>query len=473
MTWSRRTGTQRLSQTRYFLRRQLWIWPIIAVFVLGILGVTLRSAIESTIKRNLQSGLQTVLSLETKMLRNWFQAHQDRAESIANEKVVREAFAEMLLQSRSAEGKENSEVSQSLQNIMLPRMSSHNYVGFFAADRNGRILDASHDSLPGRQEIPEYDQFLDDVYEGQSCVSVPFPSVVTMKADSGRMRTGQPTMYVAVPVRDDSYHVIGALAFQIRPEIEFTSILQYGRVGDSGETYAFDKGGVLVSNSRFDEDLILLGLLPDEDDAHSLLNVHIRDPGGDMTTGHRPDVRRMHRPLTVMAQDAVKGNTGVDVEGYRDYRGVRVVGAWTWLPEYQLGVATEVDVAQAFRPIVILQRTFWTLFLLLALSSVAIFVFTLMVARLKRDAQKAAIKAQQLGQYRLDEKLGAGAMGVVYKGHHAMMRRETAIKLLDLDKVNDDSIARFEREVQMTCRLNHPNTIAIYDYGRTPEGVFY
>jgi serine/threonine protein kinase len=39
--------------------------------------------------------------------------------------------------------------------------------------------------------------------------------------------------------------------------------------------------------------------------------------------------------------------------------------------------------------------------------------------------------------------------------------------------VNDASIHRFEREVQITCKLNHPNTIAIYDYGRTPEGVFY
>ncbi len=39
--------------------------------------------------------------------------------------------------------------------------------------------------------------------------------------------------------------------------------------------------------------------------------------------------------------------------------------------------------------------------------------------------------------------------------------------------MNDASIQRFEREVQITCQLNHPNTIAIFDYGRTPEGVFY
>ena len=54
-----------------------------------------------------------------------------------------------------------------------------------------------------------------------------------------------------------------------------------------------------------------------------------------------------------------------------------------------------------------------------------------------------------------------------------MLRRPSAIKMLNVENVNDASIERFEREVQITCKLNHPNTVAIYDYGRTPEGVFY
>ncbi len=116
---------------------------------------------------------------------------------------------------------------------------------------------------------------------------------------------------------------------------------------------------------------------------------------------------------------------------------------------------------------------FTGIYILLGISSVAIFIFTLILSKMRREAQKAAIESKQLGQYVLDRKLGAGAMGVVYKGHHAMLRRPTAIKMLNVDLVNDASIQRFEREVQITCQLNHPNTIAIYDYGRTPEGVFY
>jgi serine/threonine protein kinase len=192
-----------------------------------------------------------------------------------------------------------------------------------------------------------------------------------------------------------------------------------------------------------------------------------------MLEGFRPSVRRRDLPLTEAAASAIGGASGVNMAGYRNYRGSQSVGAWTWLPEYQMGLITEIDVAEAYRPLTILKRTFFALFALLALCAAAIFFFTVRVARLQRQAQKAEIEAKQLGQYRLLDKIGAGAMGVVYKGQHAMLRLPTAIKMLDVDRTNEASVQRFEREVQITCKLNNPHTVAIYDYGRTPEGVFY
>jgi len=95
------------------------------------------------------------------------------------------------------------------------------------------------------------------------------------------------------------------------------------------------------------------------------------------------------------------------------------------------------------------------------------------ISRIIHNLRREIRQAMRLGQYTLEEKLGEGGMGVVYRASHAMMRRPTAVKLLPLEKTGEASLARFEREVQQTARLTHPNTITIYDYGRTPEGVFY
>lgn len=84
-----------------------------------------------------------------------------------------------------------------------------------------------------------------------------------------------------------------------------------------------------------------------------------------------------------------------------------------------------------------------------------------------------AVDHSQIGQYIIEDRLGEGGMGVVYRARHQLMRRPAAIKLLDKNHSNANSIARFEREVQLTALLSHPNTVSIYDYGLTDDGDFY
>jgi serine/threonine-protein kinase len=89
---------------------------------------------------------------------------------------------------------------------------------------------------------------------------------------------------------------------------------------------------------------------------------------------------------------------------------------------------------------------------------------------LRQEAQAA----RRFGQYRLKQRLGAGGMGEVYLAEHVLLRRPCAIKLIRPERAADrNSLLRFEREVQVTATLTHPNTVEILDYGHADDGTFY
>ncbi len=104
----------------------------------------------------------------------------------------------------------------------------------------------------------------------------------------------------------------------------------------------------------------------------------------------------------------------------------------------------------------------------------AIFIaITAVISKIIYGLQARVHEAMQMGQYTLEERIGQGGMGVVYRARHALLRRPTALKLLPPEIAGERAIRRFETEVQQTSRLTHPNTVSIYDYGRTVDGVFY
>ncbi len=287
----------------------------------------------------------------------------------------------------------------------------------------------------------------------------------------GGGRRNRTIMAVGTPLYNEDREVVAALGLIIQPEREFTRILSVAQPGESGETFAFDENGIMLSQSRFEESLLELGLL--EEGNGSALNLELRDPGVNLVAGGDPDEDEEDWPLNEFVEEAIEDGSGSNVEGFRDYRGVPVVGAWRWLPDHQFGVVTKLDASEAFQPLRVLRLVFLILLLLSVLFGLGLFLYSYTNVMLRRRIEDAALEAKELGQYTLEKKIGEGGMGSVYRAHHALLRRDTAVKLLLPDRADETSIKRFEREVQMTCRLAHPNTIQIFDYGHTPEGIFY
>lgn len=279
-------------------------------------------------------------------------------------------------------------------------------------------------------------------------------------------------MCAMAPVQDD-IRTVGSLALLIDPLDRFTELLSLARTGKTGETYAFDRRGVLLSQSRFEHQLRSAGLLDHKQQVVSPLNIEIRDPGVDLTQGHVASLLREQQPLTTMADQATRGATGDNVQGYNDYRGVPVVGAWRWLGEYGMGVATEMDVAEAYRPMNLLRRALYGLVILVVASGIGFLVVALSYRRLSERFTDNRHQ-RQLGQYELGEAIGRGGMGTVYRGRHQFLCRDVAIKVLEADiELSELMISRFEREVRTTAQLQHPNTIDIYDFGHTDARTFF
>ncbi len=84
------------------------------------------------------------------------------------------------------------------------------------------------------------------------------------------------------------------------------------------------------------------------------------------------------------------------------------------------------------------------------------------------------LAGQSLGGYQLEEEIGHGSMGVVYRGKQIALGREVAIKVLPKPMARDASyIARFIREAQIIAGLNHPNIVHIYDAGQQNKLLYF
>ncbi|MEW5738768.1 MAG: protein kinase [Myxococcota bacterium] len=245
-----------------------------------------------------------------------------------------------------------------------------------------------------------------------------------------------------------------------------------GALLETGEVLAFNRDGVMLSHSRFTGPMRGAGVLGPDDES-AMLKVALKDPGVDLTKGGRPKDSFTRLPLTAMAQAATRGESGEDLTGYRNALGLPVVGVWRWLEDQGVGVAVELGVAEAYaaqRVVSPLLTTVLTVLGLLGFTGAALLVLW---REESRRAKALGEKARVLGQYELAAKLGEGGMGVVYEAKHALLHRRAAIKLMQPGRFTPTQLARFEREVQVTAALSHPNTIAIYDYGRADDGTFY
>ncbi|MCD6388061.1 MAG: serine/threonine protein kinase, partial [Desulfobulbaceae bacterium] len=388
----------------------------------------------------------------------WIRGEKEMMLSWANQPFFRQNVDLLVASRPNATDPQRQKIIRAISVMLHEAIAAAHYTSFLVVGRDGSILAAYSDSLVGTKLKDTGMAFVEKAFLGETFMTRPqFPEFF-LGPDAALYNL--PVIVLGTGIKDEHDKVVATLLLAIPSDGEFSDLFSMVRLGATGDCYAFNKEAVMVSESRWTKQAAEQGLLLDNNRQSSILNIRLTNPAAG---------KQKAPSLTKMARKALSGQDGIDLEGYRDYRGVEVVGAWAWSEEFKMGIAIELGKKNAYSILLPLRLAQFALLLLLAVCTIALLFSSYIIQFLKGRVEEVS----RLGQYRLIKKIGEGGMGTVYLAKHAMLQRSTAIKLLKQDTDVADAVNRFEREVQLTCRLNHPNTVAIYDYGRTAEGQFY
>lgn len=190
------------------------------------------------------------------------------------------------------------------------------------------------------------------------------------------------SVFILSPISSFDGKVLTVVALEFNADDDFSSISQRARTGVTMETYGVNENGVMITNSRFNDDLYEMGLLRSGEEA--ALNIEVvRNP---KRAGHEPS-----QP-TDMIESLLNHGQGMSLDGYTDYRGVEVMGVWKWIDSMNFGLATEIDEEEALSSYYTTrQAVVWTGTLFIGLA-VTLLIF---IARLRSKSQMAILSERQ------------------------------------------------------------------------------
>lgn len=160
--------------------------------------------------------------------------------------------------------------------------------------------------------------------------------------------TEAPVMFISSPITDSDNVIIGAVILKV-DTVLLTDIMKTANLGKTGETFLINREGYMLTESRFAHDLKTAGLIQ----KRTALELRVVSPHtGKLTDG---------------ARKCLSGNDGYDTEGYINYDGQKVLGAWCWIPEYDCGLLAQINISEGYGAAYSLKKFVFSTLLVLAL----------------------------------------------------------------------------------------------------------
>ena len=364
-----------------------------ALFIVILIVVLTGATINYTLQQNkretiahMQENLTVTLQSVVQQLDNWIEERFDFLQQLGqNSHLISISERLLILPATPALLKKSTELAE-LRQFFTQWEKKFGRTGFFVINPQMINIASARDSNIGiRNLIAEQRPYLlKKAFNGDAVFIPPIVSDLDKDKTCGQQCM---SMFFAVPIKNSNNKVIAVLTQRLAFDSNLSAILRFGRIGTSGESYAFDGTGLLASESRFRDHLIKAGLLqPEQQDAGS---IKIRDPGGNILQGYQP-VKDEAQALTQMAEKLInlskkgfgKHHSKVysNVEGYSDYRGVPVFGVGLWDYELGIGITSEIDEEEALAGFYRLRTSLLVIAGILLLLFISAIVFTLTLA---------------------------------------------------------------------------------------------
>lgn len=454
-------GLREAQARRARLRLGLALAAMASTIVLTAIGTGTYLAVERSLRQLRAQTLKAALDAQAKTVDVWIEDQKFTIRRLARDPLVRRQVAELAAIAVSAGATPEQYCAAPARRPLVAQLddalAGSGAVSFHVVGRSGLILASKFREYCGlRVAAAVREGSLRAVFDGATLFVPPSADTERLEHAEARLPLSRALVWIETPVTDGAGNVIAALGVGQFAGEQFGAIVSAARSGQTGETYAFDRRGVMLSESRFKDALVERGRIrPGES---TMLALRLAPPGASDLTG-----------LAEAAQAGIAAgqDEGQLLEPYASYHGGEVIGAWRWLAAHRMAIAVEVGATEAYAPLLVLRTVFAVVFTALVLAVAVALYAWFSAAKLRLG------EPRRLGAYVLGKRIGEGGHANVYLATHDLLKRPTAIKLLKPIKATDEITARFQREVQLASRLSHPNMVEIFDYGRSAGGMLY
>ncbi|MDH5425891.1 MAG: ATP-binding protein [Gammaproteobacteria bacterium] len=377
----------------------------VAVFLIASIAYGTLYLLGQYYRANLQGSLQTVINNIDSALTIWRHENQLVARGYADDPEVVNLVKQLVDIAPDKATLISSPAQQQLRDYFKAQLISGQYKGFFVINKDNISLASSRDSNVGTQNLLiRQPDILQNAWQGVTLVSRVMRSDVPLKQENSQH--GHPhveTLFVVAPIRDDGGEVVALLTLRFNPYAGLFPLLRRGGIGVSGETYMFDREGLMLTNSRFEKQLQQAGLINYHQ--HSALNIRLNEPPQLSDTGSS-------KQLTYVIRQAIKSNTGYNLEGYLNYRGLHVIGYWIWDDLLGTGIAIEQSRDEAYEIYDIVRLLIYAGS---ALASLVIVALAIVFSRGKREVNEAETRLNAVFDTALDGIVIINNKGIIEK----------------------------------------------------------